>query len=132
PCESRLTFQASTIRREELNDGQVFLGDIIDLEATYAGPDAKGVSAGVPRVVAPAAPTDATPFMQVVPPQAAAPPSVPPAAPPFRPKPQNRDSEEQPEQGALGESDIDEDDLENSMSRAAIEAELKPEVLKAF
>ena len=51
---------------------------------------------------------------------------------PFRPKPQNRDSEEQPEQGALGESDTDEDDVENSMSLAAIEAELKPKVLEAF
>jgi RNA polymerase primary sigma factor len=30
------------IWRDELNDGKVFLRDIIDLEATYAGPDAKG------------------------------------------------------------------------------------------
>src|SRR3989442_11092707 len=70
--------------------------------------------------------------MQVVPPQPAAPLSVPSAVTPFRPKPQNRDSEEQPEQGTLGESDTDEDDVENSMSLAAIEAELKPKVLEAF
>src|SRR5208282_4181861 len=44
-CESPLTFQAVIIWRDELNDGKVFLRDIIDLEATYAGPDAKGVPA---------------------------------------------------------------------------------------
>src|SRR6187200_689540 len=40
-CESPLTFQAIIIWRDELNEGKVFLRDIIDLEATYAGPDAK-------------------------------------------------------------------------------------------
>ena len=40
-CESPLTFQAIIIWRDELNDGKVFLRDIIDLEATYAGPDAQ-------------------------------------------------------------------------------------------
>ena len=40
-CESPLTFQAIIIWRDELNEGKIFLRDIIDLEATYAGPDAK-------------------------------------------------------------------------------------------
>src|SRR5437764_15161676 len=40
-CESPFTFQAIIIWRDELNEGKVFLRDIIDLEATYAGPDAK-------------------------------------------------------------------------------------------
>ena len=40
-CESPLTFQAIIIWRDELNEGKVLLRDIIDLEATYAGPDAK-------------------------------------------------------------------------------------------
>src|ERR1700729_2030709 len=40
-CESPLTFQAVIIWRDELNEGKIFLRDIIDLEATYAGPDAK-------------------------------------------------------------------------------------------
>ncbi|MBQ8103527.1 MAG: RNA polymerase sigma factor RpoD, partial [Afipia sp.] len=40
-CESPLTFQAIIIWRDELNEGKLFLRDIIDLEATYAGPDAK-------------------------------------------------------------------------------------------
>src|SRR5229473_1848633 len=46
-CESPLTFQAIIIWRDELNEGKVFLRDIIDLEATYAGPDAKGIAAPV-------------------------------------------------------------------------------------
>src|SRR5215831_13763663 len=40
-CESPLTFQAIIIWRDELNEGKVFLRDIIDLEATYEGPEAK-------------------------------------------------------------------------------------------
>jgi hypothetical protein len=40
-CESPLTFQAIIIWRDELEDGKVLLRDIIDLEATYAGPDGK-------------------------------------------------------------------------------------------
>ena len=133
-CESPLTFQAVIIWRDELNDGKVFLRDIIDLEATYAGPDAKAVPAAVPGVDAPpAAPAGATPFLRVVSPQPVAPPSAPPAPTPFKPKPLNGgDGEEQTEEGALGESDLDEDDLENSMSLAAIEAELKPKVLETF
>jgi RNA polymerase primary sigma factor len=67
-CESPLTFQAIIIWRDELNEGKVFLRDIIDLEATYAGPDAKAMPAlvigpdGQPIVAPPAAPTGATPF----------------------------------------------------------------------
>ena len=40
-CESPLSFQAIIIWRDELNEGKILLRDIIDLEATYAGPDAK-------------------------------------------------------------------------------------------
>src|SRR5437667_12253231 len=46
-CESPLTFQAIIIWRDELNEGKVFLRDIIDLDATYAGPDAKVMPAPV-------------------------------------------------------------------------------------
>src|SRR3974390_2196082 len=55
-CESPLTFQAIIIWRDELNEGKVFLRDIIDLEATYAGPDAKAMPAPtvMPGVAAPA------------------------------------------------------------------------------
>ncbi len=47
-CESPLTMQAIIIWRDELNEGKVLLRDIIDLEATYAGPDGK---AGGPPMV---------------------------------------------------------------------------------
>src|SRR3974390_2566634 len=46
-CESPLTFQAIVIWRDELIEGKVFLRDIIDLEATYAGPDAKAMPVAV-------------------------------------------------------------------------------------
>jgi RNA polymerase primary sigma factor len=133
-CESPLTFQAVIIWRDELNDGKVSLHDIIDLEATYAGPDAKPVPAAVPGVDTPAAaPARALPFLPVVSPQPVAPPSAPPGPTPFNPKGLNGgDGEEQTEEGAPGESDLDEDDLENSISLAAIEAELKPKVLETF
>ena len=133
-CESPLTFQAVTIWRNELNDGNVFLHDIIDLEATYAGPDAKAVPAAVPGGdPSSTAPASAPPFLSVVPPQPVASPSAPPDPAQFKPKPLNvGDSEEQLEEGTLRESDPDEDDPENSMSLAAIEAELKPKVLETF
>jgi RNA polymerase primary sigma factor len=40
-CESPLTFQAIIIWREELTEGVTLLRDVIDLDATYAGPEAK-------------------------------------------------------------------------------------------
>ena len=135
-CESPLSFQAVIIWRDELNEGKVFLRDIIDLEATYAGPDAKGMPVGAPGADpaaaangnGAAAPAGATPFAQ--PPQTVAPPSAPPAPTPF--KPQGADGEEGGEEAAIADADMDEDDLENSMSLAAIEAELKPKVLATF
>src|SRR5690606_10792373 len=47
-CESPLTFQAIIIWRDELAEAKILLRDIIDLEATYAGPDAKAAPAVVP------------------------------------------------------------------------------------
>ena len=49
-CESPLTFQAIIIWRDELNEGQVLLRDIIDLEASYEGPDAKNKKIAVNKV----------------------------------------------------------------------------------
>ena len=40
-CESPLTFQAIIIWRDELNESKILLREIIDLETTYAGPEAK-------------------------------------------------------------------------------------------
>jgi len=49
-CESPLTFQAIIIWRDELNEGQVLLRDIIDLEASYEGPDAKNKKIAVDKI----------------------------------------------------------------------------------
>jgi RNA polymerase primary sigma factor len=83
-CESPLSFQAIIIWRDELNEGKVFLRDIIDLEATYAGPDAKQAAPAVPgdpSALGAGAPINggAQPL------QAVSPPSAPPAATPFKP-----------------------------------------------
>src|ERR1043166_2975216 len=48
-CESPLTFQAIIIWKDELAEGKILLRDIIDLEATNAGPDAKA-NMGPPAV----------------------------------------------------------------------------------
>src|SRR6478736_3214114 len=91
-CESPLTFQAIIIWRDELNEGKIFLRDIIDLEATYAGPEARGgvnpgigaeggapadgAQAGSPVVGAQSLSSAASPVAAV-----AAPPVAPHAAP---------------------------------------------------
>src|SRR5579862_8570138 len=136
-CESPLTFQAVIIWRDELNEGKVFLRDIIDLEATYAGPDAKQVAPAVGPDGLPLAPGSGpgAPGFMPQPPQAVAPPSAPPAATPFKPAGANGAAAgdgEAGEEAAIADADLDEDDLENSMSLAAIEAELKPKVLETF
>jgi RNA polymerase primary sigma factor len=132
-CESPLTFQAIIIWRDELNEGKVFLRDIIDLEATYAGPDAKGMA--TPVVIGPdGQPVAAAPIAGAagaLPPQTAAPATAPAGATPFKaPADEDGDGEEKAE--TPPEPDFDEDDMEGSLSLAAIEAELKPKVLETF
>lgn len=140
-CESPLTFQAIIIWRDELNEGKIFLRDIIDLEATYAGPDAKNNMN--PLLAAPVGP-DGQPLAAAVDgngaaaaaaaPAHIAPPAAPPAPTPFRP------AQAAPAAAAEGEttseaaadSDMDDDEFENQMSLAAIEAELKPKVVETF
>ncbi|HEV7440824.1 MAG TPA: sigma-70 family RNA polymerase sigma factor, partial [Methylobacterium sp.] len=92
-CESPLTFQAIIIWRDELVDGKVLLRDIIDLEATYAGPDGKNA----PQIAEGEEAEEAD--------------SEPPAPP---------------------EGGDDDDDMENNVSLAAMEAEIKPRVLETF
>ncbi len=101
-CESPLTFQAIIIWRDELVEGRVLLRDIIDLEATYAGPDAKLAQAegNVPEAGAEAAPVAGA--------------AVEGAEP------------------SISEGELDDDDLENNISLSAMEAELKPRVLETF
>jgi RNA polymerase primary sigma factor len=102
-CESPLTFQAIIIWRDELNEGKVLLREIIDLEATYAGPDGKGA----PKVDTPDG------FDE--------------------PEPQaTRVVGDDGEEVMVPPPDMDEDDLENNVSLSAMEAELKPKVLETF
>ena len=128
-CESPLTFQAIIIWRDELNEGKVFLRDIIDLEASYAGPDAKAM----PAPVGP----DGQPIGAAAAPgalaQTPAPPAAPASATPFKPASERANGEEA-EGGETppNEGDFDDDDMENSLSLAAIEAELKPKVVETF
>lgn len=145
-CESPLTFQAIIIWRDELNEAKVFLRDIIDLEATYAGPDAKAVPAAGPEageggVIAAVNVTESigpdglvvattTTVVVEVPPPVAAPPAAPSGPTPFKPAPTN--GEDPGEEAAIADADLEDDDLENSLSLAAIEAELKPKVLETF
>src|SRR6516164_4948549 len=135
-CESPLTFQAIIIWRDELNEGKVFLRDIIDLEATYAGPDAKAMPApvigpdGQPIVASPGAPpVPGSPVLAQTP----APPAAPTGATPFKGAPERANGEEgEGGEATPGEGDFDDDDMENSLSLAAIEAELKPKVVETF
>ncbi len=114
-CESPLTFQAIIIWRDELNDAKVLLREIIDLEATYAGPDGKNT----PKIDMTA--PDAAEMLAA----RASAPSTAPRHPPAG-------------LGAEGEMPVsddafeDEDDMENSVSLSAMEAELKPKVLETF
>jgi RNA polymerase primary sigma factor len=131
-CESPLTFQAIIIWRDELNEGKIFLRDIIDLEATYAGPDAKNNMN--PGILSAAAAADGSPPAEVITgegvPAAAAPPAAPPSPTPFRDA--EADGEEKDPAEAAAEADMDDDEFENQMSLAAIEAELKPKVVETF
>ncbi|MGH6839836.1 MAG: RNA polymerase sigma factor RpoD [Methylocella sp.] len=118
-CESPLTFQAIIIWRDEVNDSKVPLRDIIDLEATYAGPDGKNT----PKIdmTAPGA-AEALAVQQA--------PAIAPLDPPARLRPASED-------GGLEapipeESFDEEDDMDNSVSLSAMEAELKPKVLETF
>ncbi|KAB0679760.1 RNA polymerase sigma factor RpoD [Aureimonas leprariae] len=105
-CESPLTFQAIIIWRDELVEGNIMLREVIDLEATYAGPEARQ-----PQV---AGPVDGA--------EGAA-------------NSNNQDvagEEGLPGARLPGEEEDDEDDLENSLSLAAMEAEIRPQVLATF
>jgi len=65
--------------------------------------------------------------------QTAAPPAAPPAATPFKSEPARADGEEgETAEAVPGEGEFDDDDMENSLSLAAIEAELKPKVVETF
>jgi RNA polymerase primary sigma factor len=118
-CESPLTFQAIIIWRDEVNDSKVPLRDIIDLEATYAGPDGKNT----PKIdmTAPGA-AEALAAQQA--------PAIAPLDPPARLRPVSEDGG--PDAPIPEETFDEEDDMDNSVSLSAMEAELKPKVLETF
>ncbi|MEI9400913.1 RNA polymerase sigma factor RpoD [Mesorhizobium argentiipisi] len=110
-CESPLTFQAIIIWRDELNESKILLREIIDLEATYAGPEAKQAPV-VERVEEAAQPEE---------------------------KPRGRVAAREEEDDitnvggdtrGLEEEEDDED--EASLSLAAMEAELRPQVMETL
>ncbi len=115
-CESPLTFQAIIIWRDQLAAGEILLRDIIDLEATYAGPDAKQAA---PEVPVPAARPE-------------------PVAEKAKPAPRRASGdsdddyvpdEPQPPQDPVEDDD---DEFDNALSLSAMEAELKPQVVETF
>ncbi|TWG92756.1 RNA polymerase RpoD-like sigma 70 subunit [Mesorhizobium sp. J18] len=107
-CESPLTFQALIIWRDELNEGKILLREIIDLEATYAGPEAKQAPV-VTRID-----DDEKPAEE-------------------KPRRASRDDDDITNVG--GETPTEEDDDEEdeaNLSLAAMEAELKPGVMETL
>jgi RNA polymerase primary sigma factor len=131
-CESPLTFQAIIIWRDELNAGKIFLRDIIDLDATYAGPDATAVPAPVIGPDGQLIVGIAVPGQPGSPPQMQAPATAPATATPFKSVGERADGDEAAADGTISESSLEDDDMENWLSVAAIEAELKPKVIETF
>jgi len=107
-CESPLTFQAIIIWRDELEEGKTLLRDVIDLEATYAGPDGKGA----PKVE----PGEAEPEEDDA------------------PKARRGDDEDEDGEARepMAEPDSDDDEFDGGVSLSAMETELKPKVLETF
>ncbi|EJJ25862.1 RNA polymerase sigma factor RpoD [Rhizobium sp. CF142] len=113
-CESPLTFQAIIIWRDELNEGTTLLREIIDLETTYSGPEAK------------AAPQFQSPEKIEADRKAA-------------------EEKEKTRRARSGDDDItdvggeglppeeeEEDEDESNLSLAAMEAELRPQVMETL
>ncbi|GAG50393.1 unnamed protein product, partial [marine sediment metagenome] len=105
---------AIIIWRDELNEGRILLRDIIDLEATYQGPDAK------------------TQPSQPLPGEEAKGDGAK-AANGKDAKAQDSKAEDgKTEEEKKKEEDDYDDDMDNALSLAAMEAELKPQVLETF
>ena len=130
-CESPLTFQAIIIWHDELMEGKILLRDIIDLEASYAGPEAKEpVIMGQEMQQGEMPQGDRVPGQEAQNGQDQQAASAAPAAP--QPGAQEDAPEGQESTSENPDEDEDDDDLENSLSLAAMEAELKPKVLETF
>jgi RNA polymerase primary sigma factor len=119
-CESPLTFQAIIIWRDELNEGKVLLRDIIDLEATYAGPDFKAEGAEDESEDGEEGDDTASGTASAQQPASGA---------AKREEGSSGDGDAQGEGDGDGEDD---DEFEANISLSAMEAELKPKVLETF
>ena len=121
-CESPLTFQAIIIWRDQLAEGEILLRDIIDLEATYAGPDAKQ-AAPAPDMASLIAPKTVESAAERI------------KAQPRRAAPSGEDGDYVPDEPQAPQDpapDDDDDEFENALSLSAMEAELKPQVVETF
>ena len=120
-CESPLTFQAIIIWREQLAQGEILLRDIIDLEATYAGPDAKQAAPDMSAI-------------HTAPRQDAVAEKPKAAAPAPRRAAGGEDDDYVPEEPQAPQDPVEDDDdeFENALSLSAMEAELKPQVVETF
>jgi RNA polymerase primary sigma factor len=131
--ESPLTFQAIIIWRDELNEGKVFLRDIIDLEPSYARRDGHAMPDAVlspndqPSVTGTSSAGESS--EPPPPPQTAQPRAAPTL---FGPAVAADTGGERPSDGALDEGEMDEEDLVASLSLATIEAALMPKVIETF
>jgi RNA polymerase primary sigma factor len=110
----------------------VLLRDIIDLDATYADPDAKAAPVPVTASAGQLIVGIAVPGQPGRSPQIPAPATAPATATPFNPAGERASGEEVEADGTISESDLDDDDMENWLSVAAIEAELKPKVIETL
>ncbi|MEO1745495.1 MAG: RNA polymerase sigma factor RpoD [Pseudomonadota bacterium] len=111
-CESPLTFQAIIIWRDELLEENILLRDIIDLEATYAGPEAKQA----PKVPTPEEIEQARKEREEK----------------ERALRRPRNHDDITDVGGEGRGEEEEDEDEVNLSLAAMEAELREDVMKTF
>ncbi|ANH04774.1 MULTISPECIES: RNA polymerase sigma factor RpoD [Shinella] len=114
-CESPLTFQAIIIWRDELNEGQTLLREIIDLETTYSGPEAK------------AAPQFQSPEKIEADRKAAEEKEKT-----RKPRAANDDDITNVGGDGMPPEEEEEDDDESNLSLAAMEAELRPQVMETL
>ncbi len=106
-CESPLTFQAIIIWRDELNEAKILLREIIDLEATYAGPEAKQAPV-VERVDEDEKPKD------------------------DKPRRGREDDDITNVGGDTRAEEEDDEEDETNLSLAAMEGELRPQVMETL
>ncbi len=135
-CESPLTMRAISKWHDMLLEGEILLRDVIDLDATFAGPDDKALSAVEAEESGEGTEGEVAEAAAPAPNGAAAPAEAEKATPePGQDKAAQPDGEAKSEdgEGKSEEGEEDDDDGEdNSMSLAAMEQVLKPEVLENF